>query len=129
MEEPEPLKQASILAEYASLRNQIGGYIQRQDQVSAVSFPIAGAVFAYAYLNSSAIAYLAVIFVFAIALGLGATAVANTIRVGSYISTLIESKVTGLQWETILAKQRHKNRSLMRSDYLYLARLWPSQAA
>lgn len=103
-----PADQAAILAEYSALMQRVADSEELQAQVAVVALPLAGAVLAYAYFNSDSLAVLAVIVVLAAALWYSVSIVEDILRVTSYISAVIEPKVPGLQWETMLVKLRSK---------------------
>jgi hypothetical protein len=103
-------RQEAILAEYASLRQEITQASQINLQGTTIALTIAAGIIAYGFQSPSSIAFLATIAVLLSALLFNTYVLATIIRGGAYIYALIEPKVEGLQWETMLTERRRRDK-------------------
>ena len=101
-------EQEAILAEYNTLRAELIQYQQMNLQIPIFTLPVAAAVMAYGFQQKSSFAFLAAIAILLTALWYNRFVLASVSSIGAYIYAIIEPKIEGLQWETILASKRAK---------------------
>jgi hypothetical protein len=116
MESPDSLMQSAILAEYSALREELGGYLQRQDQIANVVVPIVAAVLFYAYQSRAAVAFLGVIVILASSFWFFADTSYKIKRLSSYIAGVIEPRVPGLQWQTLFDRTLRRRNPLVKFE-------------
>ncbi len=101
-------EQEAILAEYNTLRAELIQYQQMNLQIPLFTLPVAAAVMAYGFQQKYSFAFLAAIAILLTALWYNRFVLASVSSIGAYIYAIIEPKIEGLQWETILASKRAK---------------------
>ena len=101
-------EQEAMLAEYNTLRAELIQYQQMNLQISIFTLPVAAAVIAYGLQQKYSFAFLAAIAILLTALWYSISVLASVGSIGAYIYAIIEPKIEGLQWETILASKREK---------------------
>jgi drug/metabolite transporter (DMT)-like permease len=100
--------QEALLAEYSTLRQEILQRMQMCIQLLAAAGAVASAFAVYGFQAQNSIAFLAAVAILIAALYYGAATAKELIKVGTYISTLIEPMIEGLKWETMLAEMRKR---------------------
>jgi len=100
--------QGAMLAEYNTLRAELIQYQQMNLQISFFTLPVAAAVMAYGFQQRYSFAFLATIAILLTALWYSRSVLDRVSSIGAYIYAIIEPKIEGLQWETILAARREK---------------------
>ena len=100
--------QEARLAEYQTLRAELIQYQQMNLQISIFALPVAAAVMAYGFQQRYSFAFLAAIGILLVALWYSSSLLANVSSIAAYIHAIIEPKIEGLQWETVLATKRTK---------------------
>ena len=103
-------EQEAILAEYNTLRAELIQYQQMNLQIPIFTLPAAVAFMAYGFQQKYSVAFLAAIAILLIALWYNRYLLASVCSIGAYIYAIIEPKIEGLQWETILASKRAKEK-------------------
>ena len=101
-------EQEAMLAEYNTLRAELIQYQQMNLQIPIFTLPVAVAVMAYGFQQKYSFAFLAAIAILLTALWYNRFVLASVSSIGAYIYAIIEPKIEGLQWETILASKRAK---------------------
>jgi len=101
-------EQEAILAEYNTLRAELIQYQQMNLQIPIFTLPVAAAVMAYGFQQKYSFAFLTAIAILLTALWYNRFVLASVSSIGAYIYAIIEPKIEGLQWETILASKRAK---------------------
>lgn len=104
--------QEALLAEYNSLRQELIQTIQMNLQISVGALPVAAGVATYGFQAQNAIAFLAAIVVLLSALWYTAENKKSMHLIGAYIYAIIEPKIEGLQWETLIVESRKKKDEL-----------------
>jgi hypothetical protein len=100
--------QEAMLAEYNTLRAELIQYQQMNLQISIFTLPVAATVMAYGFQQKYSFAFLAALAILLIALWYSISVLASVSSIGAYIYAIIEPKIEGLQWETLLASKREK---------------------
>ncbi len=101
--------QEALLAEYNSLRQELIQTIQMNLQISVGALPIAAGVATYGFQAQNPIAFLAAIVVLLSALWYTAENKKSMYLIGAYLYAIIEPKIDGLQWETLLVESRKRD--------------------
>ncbi len=101
-------EQEAMLAEYNTLRAELIQYQQMNLQISIFTLPIVAAVMAYGFQQKYSFAFFAAIAILLTALWYSRSVLASVSSIGAYIYAIIEPKIEGLQWETILALKREQ---------------------
>ncbi len=100
--------QEALIAEYSTLRQEILQRMQMSTQLLAAAGAAASAFAVYGFQAQNSIAFLAAVAILIAALYYGSATSKELIKVGTYICTLIEPKIEGLKWETMLAEMRKR---------------------
>lgn len=100
--------QEALITEYSTLRQEILQRMQMGIQLVAAAGAAASAFAVYGFQAQSSIAFLAAVALLIAGLYYGAATAKELIQIGTYISTLIEPKIEGLKWETMLAEMRKR---------------------
>ena len=101
-------EQEAMLAEYNTLRAELSQYQQMNLQISIFTLPFAAAVMVYGFQQKYSFAFFAAIAILLTALWYSISVLASVSSIGANIYAIIEPKIEGLQWETILASKREK---------------------
>lgn len=102
--------QGAMLAEYTTLRAELIQYQQMNLQISFFTLPVAAAVMAYGFQQRYSFAFFATIAILLTALWYSRAVLDRVSSIGAYIYAIIEPNIEGLQWETILAARREKEK-------------------
>ncbi len=100
--------QEALIAEYSTLRQEILQRIQMTLQFTAAGLPVASAFIVYGFQAHNSIAFLAAILTLVAALYYSSHGTNEIVKLGTYIHALIEPKVEGLQWETMVLERRKR---------------------
>src|SRR5438552_3268013 len=100
-----------ILAEYNSLRHEIVQTTQMNIQGYAITLPVVTTIIAYGFQVKSPIAFSAAIVILLSTMWYSVILIRAIMSTGAYIHAILEPKVAGLQWESML-KQNRKQRGI-----------------
>ncbi|SRR6266851_5188343 len=96
----------ALLAEYSSLRLEIIQTTQLNLQGAGLTLPFIIAAITFGIQTRSSIAFIAAIAIMVITLWYFTYAWSNIRFIGAYIYTILEPKIEGLQWQTLLTERR-----------------------
>jgi hypothetical protein len=96
----------ALLAEYSSLRLEIIQLTQLNLQGTGLTLPFIIAAITFGIQTSTPIAFIAAIAIMIITLWYFTYAWSSIRFVGAYIYTILEPKIEGLQWQTLLTERR-----------------------
>lgn len=114
--------QEALIAEYSALREEISRVLQNQMQFIGAALAVASAFIVYGFQAHSSLAFFAANIMLLAEMYIGANSTRHVALVATYLYAIVEPKVEGLQWETMLAVNRKReNRISSRLSYLRLS--------
>jgi len=96
--------QEALIAEYSALRQEILQVDQQQMQFVGAALAVASAFVVYGFQAQNSFAFLAASIILLAGMYIGARGTSHVVLVGTYLYAIVEPKVEGLKWETMLAK-------------------------
>ncbi len=110
--------QEALIAEYSALREEISRVLQNQMQFIGAALAVASAFIVYGFQAHNSLAFLAANIMLLAEMYIGANSTRHVALVATYLYAIVEPKVEGLQWETMLAENRKReNRISSRLSY------------
>ena len=110
--------QEALIAEYSALRQEISGAQQKRLQFIGAASAVGAAFVVYGFQAQYSLAFLAAFFVLLVTMYYFTVSTRHLVFVGTYLYAIVEPKLEGLQWETMLAERRTRElRFSFRLDY------------
>jgi len=110
----------TLLTEYESLRKEIADNSTVVAQVFSITFPAVAALIGYGVDKENWVVLLSPYAILLPSLWFVSSQISSTVRLATYIRKFIEPKVTGLKWETRLARLRVQSQDKVSPDKSYL---------
>jgi hypothetical protein len=98
--------QEGFIAEYSALRQEISQVLQKQVQFVGAALAVASAFIVYGFQAQNSLAFLAASIILLSAIYMSAKSAKHISSVATYLYAIVEPKVEGLQWETMLVESR-----------------------
>src|SRR5947209_2129267 len=95
--------QEALIAEYSALREEITQVLQKQMQFVGAALAVASAFIVYGFQAQNSLAFLATNILLLAMMYIRANTIKHLVLVSTYLYAVVEPKVEGLQWETMLA--------------------------
>jgi hypothetical protein len=98
--------QEALIAEYSALRQEISGTHDKRMQFVGAALAVGAAFVAYGFQAQYSLAFCSALFILLSAMYYSASSTRHIVLVSTYLYAIVESKVEGLQWETMFAESR-----------------------
>src|SRR5947209_17703413 len=110
--------QEALIAEYDVLRQEISQTSQKQMQIIGTALAVISVFIVYGFQAQNSLAILAANIIALGTIYIVANGKGHTTSVDTYLYAIVEPKVEGLQWETMVEESRKReNRFSLRSTY------------
>jgi hypothetical protein len=110
--------QEALIAEYSALRQEISGAQQKRMQFAGAALAVGAAFVAYGFQAHYSFAFLAALFILLASMYYSADSARHIVSVATYLYAIVEPKVEGLQWETMLDEcRKNEHRFSLRFSY------------